>query len=460
MKKITIALLVYANTLGGCKKFLDVNKDPNNPVDVQEALLLAPIETNISDNVYAGNAPVIIQNFVQGIAPNQPNPGLWNYQSFNIDYDGDWNAFYVICLNNLKILNDKAEADGKSNYAAVAKILSAYTLGTATDFWGDIPYSQAFQGISKITPAYDKQEDIYKDVQSLLTDAITEIGKGSTVTPGTDDYFYNGNMSSWLKLAYVLKARYFMHLTKAPGYTAAVQADSALKALANGMTSNDDDLSFAYAGAAGTENSWYLTFSPVSTYVLNSTFVDSLKARNDPRLSKMVQPAVNTGLYVGRTIGTTTGDLNAYSYPSDYYAAIGASNHILTYPEALFLQAEASFIKSGASAAQPLYQQAITQHMLKLGVAQTDIDAYLTTRGALTSANALQWIMEEKSVANFLNEENWTDWRRTGFPLLTPVQGALSAVPRRLLYPEAEILTNAQPQQSAKLTDRVWWDAQ
>jgi len=62
MKKITIAFLVYATTLGGCKKYLDVNKDPNNPVDVQEALLLAPIETNISDNVYAGNAPVIIQD--------------------------------------------------------------------------------------------------------------------------------------------------------------------------------------------------------------------------------------------------------------------------------------------------------------------------------------------------------------------------------------------------------------
>ncbi|HWK04891.1 MAG TPA: SusD/RagB family nutrient-binding outer membrane lipoprotein [Puia sp.] len=460
MKKITISLIVLITSLSGCKKFLNVNKDPNNPTNVQEALLLAPIEVSISDNVYAGNAPVIIQDFIQGIAPNQPNPGFWNYQVFNTDFDGDWNAFYVITMNNLKILNDKAEADAKLNYAAIAKILTAYTLGTATDFWGDIPYSQAFQGISRITPVYDKQEDIYKDVQSLLSSAIAEIGQASTVTPGTDDYFYNGTMSSWLKLAYVLKARYFMHLTKAPGYTAAVQADSALNALTKGMQANSDDLGFAYAGAAGTENSWYLTFSPVSTYVMNSTVIDSLKARNDPRLPKMAKTAVNTGLYTGRTIGSIPGDLNAYSYPSDYYAGISASNYIVTYNEALFLQAEATLIKSGYSAAQPVYQQAITQHMLKLGVAQTDIDAYVVTRGTLTAANALQRIMEEKSVANFLNEENWTDWRRTGFPLLTKVSGALSEIPRRLLYSESDILTNPQPQQSAKLTDRVWWDAQ
>ena len=63
-------------------------------------------------------------------------------------------------------------------------------------------------------------------------------------------------------------------------------------------------------------------------------------------------------------------------------------------------------------------------------------------------------------MANLFNPETFTDWRRTGFPALTKVDGALSEIPRRILYPESEILTNAQPQQSAKLTDRVWWDVQ
>jgi len=456
--------IVLAVMTGGCKKYLDVNKDPNNPLDVQEDLILAPLETDVSDFVQAGftpgQGPIILQYFGQVIAPNQLNPGFWNYRMFNVDMDGDWNNFYVVCLNNMKILHDKAMENDKPNYAAIADILSAYTLGTATDFWGDIPYSKAFAGSGDFTPAYDKQEDIYKAVQDLLSEAIALIGENDLIKPGGADYIYNGTMSQWLKLAYTLKARYFMHLTKAPGHTATVQADSALSALTHGMVEDADDFKFPYEGNAGGENPWYYAFGQVSTAVLCSTFVDSLKVRNDPRLPKMAKPSVNGGLYQGRTIGTTLGMLDDYSYPSDYYAGASAYNYIVSYSEAQFLAAEATLIKSGAAAAEPIYRVAVTNHMKKLGVAQGDIDTYLASRGSLTAGNALQRIMEEKSIANFLNAENFTDWRRTGFPLLTKVQGALSDIPRRLLYPQSELITNAQPQQSAVLTDRVWWDAQ
>jgi hypothetical protein len=464
MKKILFIFMALATLASGCKKYLNVNQDPNDPLNVQEDLILAPLETDVSDFIYAGfspgQGPIILQYFGQVIAPNQTNPGLWNYQMFNTDMDGDWNNFYVVCLNNMKILHDKALTDKKPNYVAIADILSAFTLGTATDFWGDIPYSQGFKGTGNLTPAYDKQQDLYNTVQSLLNDAITLIGQNDPTVPGGADYIYQGAMTQWLKLAYTLKARYYMHLTKAPGHTAAAQADSALAALANGMQSDADDFKFPYVGNAGGENPWFYAFGQVSTAVLCSTFVDTLQARNDPRLPKMVKPNVSGGVYAGRTIGTPLGSLDDYSYPTDYYAGASAYNYIVNYSEAQFLSAEATLIKSGATAAQPIYQAAITDHMKKLGIAQADIDTYMTARGSLTATNAMQRIMEEKSIANFLNEENFTDWRRTGFPLLTKVQGALSDIPRRLLYPESEILTNPQPQQTAVLTDRVWWDAQ
>src|SRR5687768_16187192 len=98
-------------------------------------------------------------------------------------------------------------------------------------------------------------------------------------------------MTKWEKLAYTLKARYYMHLTKAPGHTASAQADLALTALANGMSSGEEELKFAYPDAAGQENGWFHNFNVVSTAVLASTFVEALKDRNDPRLSKMVKPA-------------------------------------------------------------------------------------------------------------------------------------------------------------------------
>jgi hypothetical protein len=96
--------------------------------------------------------------------------------------------------------------------------------------------------------------------------------------------------------------------------------------------------------------------------------------------------------------------------------------------------------------------------MQKMSIADADIDTYIGARGSLTAAYALQRIMEEKKIANFLSIENYNDWRRTGFPVLTKVPNALSDIPRRMLYPQNEILSNPQAVHSAKLTDRVWWD--
>ncbi|NVM62352.1 hypothetical protein FHW88_000628 [Mucilaginibacter sp. SG538B] len=455
---ITCALVSFT----GCKKYIDVNHDPNRPIDVKESLILAPVEAAISQNITAGgNLPIVLQQYLQVIALNQVPPNFGTYLMYHQDMDTDWYNFYTQVMNNLVLLNKKAEADGNANYAAISKILLAYTLGSATDVWGDVPFSKGFQGIANVTPTYDSQESVYGQIQTLLDNAIADIAKNSITVPSGDDFYYTGDMGKWKKAAYTLKARYYMHLTKAPGHTAAAQAQLALTALQNGMASNDDDMKMPFAGGAGAENPWQQNFLPGSTLVLASTFVDGFEARKDPRKSKMVAPAIETGLYTGRVIGSDDiGSLESYSLGGIFYASTSSNNYIVTYSEALFLKAEATFIISGATAAQPVYMLAVKSHMSKLGIADAVADNYLTSRGTLTSANAMKLIIEEKVVANFLSMENYTDWRRTGFPALTKVKNALSDIPRRVLYPQSEMTSNPQPQQNAKLTDRVWWDAQ
>lgn len=463
MKKIYfilgVALMV---AVGGCKKYIDVNYDPNRPIDVKESLMLSPIEMLISQNINASgdaNLSVVLQQYLQVMALNQVAPNFGTYQMYNVDMDGDWNNVYVRTLNNLNLLKAKALTNGNSKYSAIAKILTAYTLGYATDAWGDIPYSKAFLGVEVPNPTYDSQQQIYTEIQSLLDDGIADIASDAGLPPGSDDYIYGGDMAKWKALAYTLKARYYMHLTKAPGTTAVAQAQLALTALTNGMQSNSDDAKIAFSGAAGAENPWQQNFLPGTTFVLANTFVDGFAARKDPRLSKMVSPAVQTGLYTGRQIGLDEiGSLESYSIPANFYAGADANNYLVNYTEALFLKAEATLIISGATEAQPIYQDGIRQHMTKVGLGTADINTYLGSRGTLTSANALGLIMEEKSIANFLNPENYTDWRRTGFPVLTKVKNALSEIPRRVLYPNSEITANPQPQQTAKITDRLWWD--
>lgn len=459
MKKIflfsIIATLVFTV---GCKKFIDVNNDPNSLLDVQEGLILSPVEVNLASNIAAGNVSIIVNHWMQNVALNQPVPNSGTYLQNNVDFDGDWTNVYVTGLNNLDILNKKAEANGNSNYAGIAKILTAYYLGIATDLWGDVPYSQAFKGSNNFTPAYDKQEDIYKNLQLLLDSAITDIGTASGKSVGSDDFFYNGDMDKWKKVAYTLKARYYMHLTKAPGYTATTQAGLALAALSNGMQSNDDDLAFSYPGSAGQQNQVYVNFLPVSTLVLSAHLVDGFKQRNDPRLKIVIGKSVS-GLYNGRPIGAPDlGNLDDYSLPGPFYGDPASSIYIVTYSEALFIKAEATLITTNAATAQPIYQDAIRSNMEKLGVSSSDQGQYISSRGTLTGATALNLIMDEKSVADFLSIENFNDWRRTGFPVLNKVPSALSDIPRRVIYPESEIIANPQPLQVAKLTDKVWWD--
>lgn len=465
MKKL-LYILVLTNliVLGGCKKFIDVNDDPNRPLEVSEPLILDPLELVISHRVSAGAqglAPVLAQHYMQVVCLNQPVPNHGTFQLVNAEVDGDWTAIYVKCLSNLKVLNEKAEANGNYNYAGIAKILSAFTLATATDWWGEVPYSEALLGSSDFTPAYDSQESIYGVVQNMLDNGIADINRVEGKVPGADDNFYNGDMDKWKRLAYTLKARYYMHLTKAPGHSATEQAQQALQALQNGMQSNDDDMKYSYPGGAGGEIQWYWTFDPVSTLVLSSAFVDTLKVRNDPRLAFMVAPAAGTGLYTGRAIGTVdVGNLEDYSLPGAFYRGDDASNYIVNYSEVLFLKSEATLIQSDAATAAPFYTAGIESHMEKLGVDLNSSAAadYFNARGTLTDDNALQRIIEEKVIANFLSFENWTDWRRTGFPKLTKPANALSEIPHKLLYPQLERASNPQPQQSSVLTDKVWWD--
>lgn len=459
MKKIFGLVALMAVFTIGCKKFIDVNNDPNSPIEVSEPLLLSPIEMNIANSLSANLAFAYANHYVQNVALNQPIPNHGTYLLQNTETDDVWTNAYVRCMNNLKQLMTKAEVNGNSKYAGIARILMALALGTTTDLFGDVPYSQSLLGSENFRPTYDKQEDVYKAIQSLLDAGIANINSNAGRSPGNDDFFYKGDMAKWKKLAFTLKARYYMHLTKAPGYTATAQADLALAALANGMTSNADDLKFSFTGSAGEENPLYNNFDPVSTLVLSEKLVNTLKNRNDPRLPKLVAPAKATGLYTGRPIGSSTlGSLNDYSLPGELFAGPGADFFVVNYSEALFLKAEATLIKSGFAAAQPIYQDGIKSQMTKLGIAAGDVTTYLATRGTLTSGNALQWIIEEKATADYLSIENFVDWRRTGFPVLTAVPNALSAIPRRLIYPQSEIIANPQAIQSAKLTDKVWWD--
>jgi hypothetical protein len=459
MKKIYIIMGVLTMVAAtGCKKFIDINYNPNSPTTVQEKLLLGPIEYNVAYSLAAG----LTMNFMQLLSYNQAPPTFGTYQVNATNANSTWSTGYVSCLNNLKNLVTIAKANGNANYVAIAEVLQAYCLASLTDFYGDIPYSKALDP-TNLTPTYDRQEDIYKAVQALLDQGIADMASNAGAKPGAEDFYYTGNMAEWKKLAYTLKARYYMHLTKAPGYTAAAQATLALTALQNGMTANTDDWQFAYPGGSTTSSRWWTLMQAQTTLIASSAIVDTLVNRNDPRLPILITKAVSDGAYRGRPIGTSvSGSLNSYSLIG-FYTNVNSIQPILPYTEALFIKAEATLITSGIAAALPIYQSAVTANMTKLGVAATAQGIYMASRGSLGASynGALERIIQEKRIADLISMENWNDWRRTGYPVLTlPLNALLTAVPRIIFYPQTEHDYNPQPQNQAAraLTDRVWWD--
>jgi hypothetical protein len=454
----TFAVLSFSS----CEKFLDVNENPNQPSTVQESLLLPAIEYNLVHNVVAGWASINAAHFMQLIALNQAPPNVGTYLLNPADMNDPWRYTYTDCLQNLKLIKEQATEKGNNIYSGIANVLTAYTLAYATDMWGDIPYSQGLNATENLTPTYDSQEAVYTAIQSLLDEGIANLTAGSGAVPGDRDYFYNGDANQWIKAAYTLKARYYMHLTKAPNHTAAAQAQLALGALEKGMQSNADDLRLVYDGTAGKENRWYRNFLPGETIILSSKTVDSLVSRTDPRITKLISLSKQNNAYLGRTIGSAgIGSLESYSLGGTFYAGANSPLYLINYREALLLKAEATLILSGAEAAEVFYREAIEADMAHIGVSANAAASYLANRGTINGDNALSYIMEEKAVVNFLSPEVFNDWRRTGYPALVKVQNAISDIPRKMLYPLNELTNNSQPQHSGDaLTKRVWWDAQ
>ena len=94
------------------------------------------------------------------------------------------------------------------------------------DLWGDIPYSQAFQGNAEepITePVYDSGASIYADAFLLIDQAIDNLAKSQGVSV-KGDILYGGNITKWRKAAKSLKLKLLINTRNVDSNTAAIQS--------------------------------------------------------------------------------------------------------------------------------------------------------------------------------------------------------------------------------------------
>lgn len=472
-------------TTVACNDFGDLNVNPNSALYPNTASLLTgaerivgTINSQVGPSSFNITPALYVQQFSDVTYIEDSRYKTINF-SYNNLYGGTGtNSGALVNLQQVIDQNTNGTTKGlaagygsNANQIAIARILKAYIFQFITDRWGDVPYSQALKGNQNFSPAFDKQQDIYKDLFKEWKEAAAQFETGKTVS---GDVLLGSNAARWKKFAASLRLIAALRLAKVDPVKGKTEFNAAL---ADGvLASNADNVRYQYLADANNENPLYTNYvrSNRKDFALSNTFVDYLKKVNDPRLS--VYAAKNQkGDYVGAPYGVfpAPGKAQDYSLAGPAISAQTAPVNIMTYAQVLFAQAEAAKLGWTAGDAKALYESAIKASMQQwLGTVYTDAAyaAYLAQPDvAYTDANAIERIGTQRWVALFFQgTEAWNEWRRTGYPVLKPAATTLNGgtdIPRRLAYPVTETTLNAKNyaevvarQGADDQYTRVWWD--
>ncbi|RZK46758.1 MAG: SusD/RagB family nutrient-binding outer membrane lipoprotein [Pedobacter sp.] len=276
----------------GCKKFLDVNKNLNNPTpsSVQLSMVLSAAERNISQNLALGtglgNTMAVYTHQITG------RVGADRYNAGESGWDGLFGA-----ISNLNVIIERGTTENRFVYSGIAKILKAYTVSMMVDVWGDIPFSEYDKFSDGITqPKFDKGSDIYPQLFTLIDQGIADLNNPAPnpSKPGADDYIYKGNVTNWIKAANTLKLKMYTQIRLVQDVKAQVtallanpatlinsQAESFM--LPYGPIGATDDRHPAFGDYNATQRGGQL-FSPWLYEIMKGRNTDILTGLADPRL--------------------------------------------------------------------------------------------------------------------------------------------------------------------------------
>ncbi len=478
MKKNILIILVTVALLGSsCEDFLSVNEvNPNSASEVAPKLVLPAAIKSVAATM---NNPrrfdfVYLWHGLWSISAGYSQPqALVQYKLLNSNYQNAFRELYTTGANFDLI--EKSSTDPKdAYYDAIAKIMKVYIFQNLVDCWGDVPYADAFQAPEILKPTYSKQKDIYEDLVKQL-DAAIKLIQDAPVTvnqiTGASDIMYAGDMDLWARFANTLKLRILLHQVDMDGRAAYITSALATTATVGYLGAGDGGMvNPGFLISEGKMNPFYETFynasgtsqsDGVTYYFAGKDAIDFLKSTNDSRLSKFYNPYSGSS-FEGNYFGTLPSGLtpaagtSRLGYVKDVVGTmIGTptkSSPLLTDFESLFIQAEAVERGMIAGDAKALYDGAVTQSYLYMGLSSGDASDYLTQPKKETNydvaVDPIDLILTQKWVAlnGIAPVEIWTDYRRTGIPSfihfsVDPARDS-DIPPVRLLYPQDEINVN------------------
>ena len=240
-KYIILGCLILLGS-ASCKKWLNVNADPDHPNNstVSPQNRLPWIQHFFTYTAGVTNFRTACQAGVYYSATGNANAlsVTWTASTGNVTSYQTW---FDEIASNLPDMYSAAQAQNAYYYMAAADVFSAMGFMEMLDLYGEMPYTQALNPRIP-SPAYDDGKTIYNGCMAKLNEAISLFAKTQPATApsfASGDMWLQGNTAQWLKFCYGLKARYMLKLSKKSDL---YNSDSILYCLSQGPQSNGDNV--------------------------------------------------------------------------------------------------------------------------------------------------------------------------------------------------------------------------
>lgn len=472
-KTILILMAFLGLSISCGDDYLDVNTDPNNPSDATLDLVFPAGVSSVAFTL-GGQWQILgslwSQHWTQSTGANQYSV-IDDYNITESYYNRQYSELYAGALNDLNFVSVKAAEEENWNYFLMAEVMKAFTFQVVVDFYNQIPYSEALQGSSNPTPAFDDGQFVYDDLILKIDNALSkDRGAITSTRPGADDLVFKGDMDNWVRFANTLKLKIFMRQTEARPTV----AEAGITALfSSGAEFLDADAEMSdYIDVEDFRNPYFAV--QVSSagngrgnvdVAASNTLLNVLLTAGDPRADALFNTPIAGGGHVGLDQGDYTNpSFNTHNNLSQ--PAVGPTHPavFLSAAESKFLQAEAVARYSLSGDAKGLYEQGIERNFAKNGVSGA---AALYASGQVYEYNGLESILLQKwiSCANYNSIESYFEHLRTGLPDLftvTPNNITGGVFPRRLPYTSTEIANNTDNLNAIggqkSVIQRVWWN--
>jgi hypothetical protein len=489
MKTLIKNIFLLTGVLGlvvstSCKKALDINKTPNQPaVSNGTPSVVFPAGVFGTTAAVGGQLAIlgaIWGEYVSQSAASNQYKTIDAYQVGQNDLNGGYTQLFTNGLKNYQFVLDKSKETANWNFYIMAATMKAYSTQVLVDLYDQIPYFEALQGASNLTPKFDDGYSIYQDLLKLLDTALSKPLNAAILTPSdkSADLVFNGDMSKWTQFANTMKLKLYERMV----YKKPTEAQTGI------MKLYTDGVPFLTTSAGIT------TFTDVTNkdnpmYEMNiralntpdnlrasQTFTTFLQANSDPRIVYSFGTATPNALHQGDYV---TGDPKAtvlVQKPTDPVIFISVA-------ESYFMQAEARERYYAGANAKTLYDAGVTAAFTQTGNGAAAA-GFLAAAGkyAYPTAGTLEQKIEAISTQKWIScaygvhyLEGYFEKQRTGYPQTSTVYStdpayvpgrfvvsknsvlAPGQLPRRLVFPQVERQANPNTPAQVPITTPVWW---